>query len=67
MLLYGQLLSLCSLSLNCCDSDCAYDVIGIAASGKIVDGKCETLEDRSVSGSLCKSLNELVADVACFE
>ena len=67
MLLICQLLSLCSLSLNCCNSYRSYDVISVAASGKIVNGKCEALENRSVCRSLSKSLNELITDVACLK
>ena len=42
----------------------AYDILGDAAAGKVIDRSSDTLGNRAVSLSLCKSLNELVADVA---
>lgn len=55
------------MSLNARDGDDAIDIISIATTRKIVDRRGNTLCDRAICFSFCKSLHELIADVASIE
>ena len=50
-----------------CDSYYAYDIVCEASSGQIVYRHGQTLKNRAISASFCKSLNQFVTNVACFQ
>ena len=53
--------------LASCDCYHLVDVVYRAAAAEVVNRTCNTLEDRSDSVCVTKSLNELVADVTNLE
>ena len=56
--------SVLCLALYGCDGYHTYDIIGRAASGKIVDRLGDTLGYRTISLCLGQSLGKLIADIA---
>ena len=55
-----------SVSSRLAGSDQAHfvDLVGVAATGQIVDGSVQTLQDGAVSCITAQTLSDLIADVA---